>query len=85
MIYSCSYTFKIPSSGFYQVSEKRFISKPTGQYEYVKNMDKKWYQFWKPSKIRQEIIEGIMVHDGCKLIFLHKDEVVESAFLNKIN
>lgn len=70
--------YTAPTSGFYQISTNCTHYKSTGNFETVKNPSKKWFQFWKPKTVTQEIYERTDSGEVSQLYYLSEGESVES-------
>lgn len=46
-----------PLNGYYRVSSSLMIAIPTNRFEWRKNYNKKWWQFWKPKQILERVNE----------------------------
>lgn len=70
--------YTVPKSGFYQISANCTYYKGTGNFETVKNPNKKWFQFWKPKTVTQEIYERTDSGEVSQLYYLSEGASVES-------
>lgn len=73
-------TYKASVSGYYSVSSKTYIAKPTGIFETVKDDDRQFWEFWKPKFVTIEKYEQIEIHTGFQVKYLVEGEEVDSAF-----
>lgn len=70
--------YKAPVDGIYNISTTIVTYTATGEFEEVRNFNRKWWQFWKPKIIIQEIYranEPVKTH---KQVFLKAGEEVKS-------
>lgn len=49
--------YTAPKTGNYKVSWELYRYRPTGRFKLVENSSKKFWQFWKPRYVMQEIYE----------------------------
>jgi hypothetical protein len=54
-------TYTIPTSGIYTFSSNLTRAIHTGEFHWVKNESRKWFQFWKPKLVYKEILTYIDV------------------------
>lgn len=77
--------YKAPTSGFYAVKSLLYTSKPTGQFETVKNPDRRhWFQYWRPELITRGIYETVETLEAQKIIFLIENEEYPHGILYKV-
>lgn len=66
--------------GFYIISSKLYTTIPTGNTILVKNLDKYWFQFWKPDIIEQAEYKTILSYEGSEVKYLNVGETIYSNF-----
>lgn len=72
--------FTIPKTGYYEIFIPLTISRPTGEYEYVENFNRKWFQFWKPKKVFTEKMEISTIYER-RIKLLNIGDVIPCDFL----
>ncbi len=73
--------FAPPVSGKYMVSCEELHYEKTGIFETITNSNRKWFQFWKPKTIQQEILNKIYKPTSCKIMYLEKGVSIEIPLL----
>ena len=69
----------IPVKGAYKLSLNAYKRMPTGRFEMQTNINRKWWQIWKPKMILSEVYDIIPIkdqNDMNHMIYLREGEVV---------
>lgn len=77
-----SYTASI--DGYYSVVGQITWAIPTGEFETVKNPNRKLFQFWKPKFVQKEKFRFEVVPGGRKVVFLKAGESYNLEFPHRI-
>ena len=68
--------YTVLKGGYYRVSASMIHYKPTGKFHEVPNLDRRWFEFWKPKTVTQEIYEQVGDMSGTQIKFYNKGEVI---------
>lgn len=79
-VYKIMPTFYAPEAGFYKVSSDIYSVENTGVFEEVPNPKRYWWTFWRPKTILKEKLNVIIKPIHNKIIYLQKDESIDSKF-----
>lgn len=73
--------YSAPISGKYILKFNLIESVPTGKFELQKNIDRKWFQFWKAKMVLREVYESKGLYQYQEIKELKKGE--EVSLVNK--
>lgn len=73
----CS-VYRAPTSGYYTTRAVMTRYRGTGKFETVRNIDRRWFQFWKPKTVTQEIYERIEEKNGIETKFYNQGDVIQA-------
>lgn len=68
--------YSAPIGGKYILKYNLIESVPTGKFELQKNIERKWYQFWKPKMVLREVYESKGLYQCHEIKDLKKGEEV---------
>lgn len=78
------YKFTAPIAGYYNMQAEIIEYIHTGKFEDIKNPSRKWYQFWKPRIIKQEILKSRKIKGGQQVKYLKASESVDSEWVHRV-
>jgi hypothetical protein len=70
-------TYKAPIKGYYKIDVVVKKAIPTGELETVENLDRKWWQVWKPKMVVREKIIYETIIEGSSVEYLEAGQKVE--------
>jgi hypothetical protein len=70
-------TYKAPIKGYYKIDVVVRKAIPTGELETVENLDRKWWQVWKPKMIVREKMIYETIIDESSVEYLEAGQKIE--------
>ncbi len=70
-------TYKAPIKGYYKIDAVVKKAIPTGELETVENLDRKWWQVWKPKVVVREKMIYETIIEGSSVEYLEAGQKIE--------